>query len=409
MPKFHYQALNAAGQAETGQVEADTAQEVFAQLDARGLSVQSISVTGASAVEGASSNETDQPVSHFLQGTLLGRGGGRAVLQAHLARVLAQSQIIAPALRAYAQEMPAGRRRRELLTVCDLLQQGDAAEAVAYLESLPEYWIPLLSAASNSGDPGLVLREFLRESQVADELRRQWWLTLAYPTTILALATVVLVALAVYVIPSFQEIYSDFGLTLPRATQRVLQASHWVASPQGMIVMAIALVLLAMLALGPRMQSSRWTGWANGLFGRLFGRSTALAQFTRFTADLMAAGLDAPQSLRIASSANRRARLRKAGWQLADKLEIGRPIAKFALPAIPETVIHALQSDLPQPSRTRLLRELSRCYADLVRNRLSWTRGMLEPIAIFIVGGVVFVVVIALFLPLVDLVNNLTG
>lgn len=409
MPTFHYQALNAAGQTETGRVEAETAQEVFAQLEARRLSVQSISIAGASNVDDEASNENGPSRLPASNRPDLGRIiGGPSVLQDHLARILSQNQIVVPALRAYAEEMPHGHNRRELITVCDLLQQGDAAQAVEHLESLPEYWIPLLSAASSSADPGLVLREFLRESQAADELRRQWWLALAYPTTVVAIATAVLVALAIYIIPSFQAIYSDFGLTLPRSTMLVLQASQWIASPVGMVVIAIAIVLLALVALGPRLQPSRSSG-VNRLFGRLFGRSTALAQFTRFTADLMAAGIDAPQSLRIASSANRRARLRKAGWQLADRLEAGAPVGKFAVPAIPETMIHALQSDLPLAARTRLLKELSRCYADRVRNTLSWTRGILEPVAIFVVGGLVVVVVLALFVPLVDLINNLVG
>jgi type IV pilus assembly protein PilC len=401
MPTFHFQALNAAGQTETGQVEAATAHDAFTQLDARGLIVQVIRVVDASGASAAT------PASPTLPGGPF--GDGPTVLQSHLARVLAQSQTIVPALRAYAEEMPAGRRRRELAAVCRLLEQGDAAAAVGSLEALPEYWIPLLSAASTSADPGLILREFLRESQAADELRRQWWLTLAYPTTILAIAAAVLVALAWYVIPAFQEIYDDFDLQLPYVTRGVLAASRWIASPPGVAVIAVAAVLLALLALGPCVQLSGWTGWANRLFGALFGRSTALAQFTRFTADLMAAGVDAPQSLRIASSANRRTRLRESGWQLANQLESGQLLAKLALPAVPATMIHALQSDLPQPSRTRLLKELSRCYADRVRNRLSWTRGVVEPIAIFAVGGLVLLVVIALFMPLVTLINGLSG
>ena len=64
---------------------------------------------------------------------------------------------------------------------------------------------------------------------------------------------------------------------------------------------------------------------------------------------------------------------------------------------------------MPEPSRVRLLKEVSGCYADRTRNRLSWTQGVVEPIAILFVGFVVGVVVLALFLPLIDLINNLAG
>ena len=59
-------------------------------------------------------------------------------------------------------------------------------------------------------------------------------------------------------------------------------------------------------------------------------------------------------------------------------------------------------------ARARLLTQLSRCHADRARIRLSLTHGVLGPIAICAVGGVVAVVVLALFLPLVDLINNLS-
>ena len=73
------------------------------------------------------------------------------------------------------------------------------------LRSLPGYWIPLLGAATASRDPGRILREFLRESQQAEDLRRQWRLTLAYPLLLLILAAVVIVAFSFLVIPIFRD------------------------------------------------------------------------------------------------------------------------------------------------------------------------------------------------------------
>ena len=73
------------------------------------------------------------------------------------------------------------------------------------------------------------------------------------------------------------------------------------------------------------------------------------------------------------------------------------------------TVHYALAADMPTSARVHLLKEVSSCYADRTRNRLSWTRGIIEPIAISAVGLVVGFVVLALYVPLIDLINNLAS
>jgi type II secretory pathway component PulF len=60
-------------------------------------------------------------------------------------------------------------------------------------------------------------------------------------------------------------------------------------------------------------------------------------------------------------------------------------------------------------SRIRLLREISACHAERGRLRLSWASGIIEPITICIVGIVVGLTVLALFLPLVKLIEGLTA
>ena len=95
------------------------------------------------------------------------------MLRAHMATILERGRAIAPALSAYAEEMPAGWQRRQLIGVCRVLERGDPDEAAAALSELPECWIPLLSAATSSSDLGHVLHEFLTESRRTDDLRQK--------------------------------------------------------------------------------------------------------------------------------------------------------------------------------------------------------------------------------------------
>src|SRR5262245_26710859 len=146
MPTFHYEALNAERQPVSGQLEADAVQDAVLQLESRGLKVQSIGLvplaqTPPAKAAPAASRSVGKPVeSEFLR--------------THLTTVLERGKSLIPALRALANEVGSGARRRELNTLIQILEEGDANEAEKAFAQLPEYWIPLLSAALSSNDPG---------------------------------------------------------------------------------------------------------------------------------------------------------------------------------------------------------------------------------------------------------------
>jgi type II secretory pathway component PulF len=335
-------------------------------------------------------------------------GAEQAVLQSHMAKVLEQGRVIAPALRAYAEEMPRGRQRRQLLAVCQVLESGEAADTATALRSLPDYWIPLLSAATSSNDPGRALRDFLAESRQTDELRRQRWLSFAYPFLVLCVAVVVLAILSVFIVPVFRDIFDDFDLQLPGLTIFVLTVSQWLARG------GIALIALSMVAIGLLLFNAQrafpwsFSSWLGDRFPAPFGRRDATARFARFTADLLDAGLSVPDALRIAGYSMNRRRLRTAAWQMADDLAEDGGANSAGSQMLSPAVVHALCTPMSAGSRIRLLRELSACDAQRMRMRLSWTTGIIEPVTICVVGIIVGLTVLALFLPLVKLIEGLT-
>jgi type II secretory pathway component PulF len=401
MPTFHYQALNNAQSLVTGELTADSVAQAVAELQASGLTVQSIglvaSVASSAAKETAPGIVTKLPDSQAEQ----------AALRAHMTRVLEQGKLIAPALAAYAEEMPVGRRRRQLQTVIDVLERGDATQAADDLALLPDYWIPLLSAASSSRDPGRLLREFIDESRRSDELRHQWWLTLAYPIFIALMAIAVGTALSFLVVPIFSSIFRGFDLELPALTRIVVALACWIATG-GLLMAALICAAIGLVI---------WVGWRSlpaairsSLADRInwpFGRTTAIARFARFTADLLEGGLSLPDALRIAAHATRKSALRATARQLVNETSAGAAQRQEPRP-LTAALLYAVRADIATPARVHLLREISNCHAARARFRLSWTRGFIEPLSICVVGVLVGVIVIAMFLPLLKLIEGLS-
>ena len=412
MPRFRYHALNTDGQPVMGDVDADGVQDAVAQLQADGLTVQSIglapsdstSPSGEPPAPGLSTaRQTDQTPQQ-------GESVERAVLRSHMATILERGRAIAPGLAAYAQEMPAGWQRRQLLAVCRILERGDATEAAAALSELPECWIPLLSAATSSSDLGQVLREFLTESRRTDDLRQKWWLTIAYPLILLGLVTVVMTALSIFVIPEFRQIFAEFKMALPDVTVWVLDVASFL-STWGVLFIVLLAVLFALLVLkANRLLPEAAFAWLGDRFRPPFGRRTAVARFARFMADLLEAGVSVPDALRVAGFTASQPRMRRAAWRLANDIESRGEFSQRAYHrALTATVAYALATDTPPTSRVRLLREISDCQAERVRVGLSWTTGIVEPLAICAVGFAVGLTVLALFIPLVKLVEGLSN
>jgi type IV pilus assembly protein PilC len=402
MPSFHYQALNAEQSLVTGELLADSVAQAVSELQATGLTVQSIGLVSTVASPAA------KEIAPEIATELPDRQVEQAALRAHMARVLEQGKRIAPALAAYAEEMPRGRRRRQLQTVIGVLQRGDATQAAAALALLPDYWIPLLSAASSSRDPGRVLHEFIDESRRSDELRHQWWLTLAYPMFIAAMAIAVCTALSFLVVPIFSSIFGDFDLELPTLTRTVVALADWIVSG-GLLMAALICTAIGLII---------WVVWRSlpaakrsSLADRInwpFGRRTAVARFARFTADLLEGGLGLPESIRIAGHTTHKSALRATASQLAPETSAGR--AQRPEPhALTAALLYALRADIATPARIHLLREISNCHAAKARFRLSWTRGCIEPLSICVVGALVGVIVLAIFLPLFKLIEGLSS
>jgi type II secretory pathway component PulF len=306
--------------------------------------------------------------------------------------------------------MPAGRQRRELQEVCRVLAGGNAAEAIAALSELPEYWIPMLSAATSSTDAGHVLQEFLTESRQVDDLRHQWWLTLAYPVVLLSLATIVMLALSIFVVPEFGEIFDDFGLELPGLTKLIIATASALSSWTGVIVAVMLVALLLVVLYANRLLPGSWLAWFGDRLRLPFGRRATIARLARFLADLLESGVSLPDSLRIAGYCINRRRVRRAAWQLANEVETAevsnRRVDQGHLSA---AVTHVLTTDMTTAARVRLLREISDCNAERVRSGLSWASGLVEPFAICLVGFVIGIIVLGLYLPLVKLVEGLSG
>jgi type II secretory pathway component PulF len=389
--RFQYHALDEQEQAVTGEIAAATVQQAVEQLESRGWVLQSIALVEPAATADVTEDaETD-------------------ALQAQWQRALKHGQPMLPALRAFVEEFSSRRDLRHLNNMIDVIERQDAKAAHEAMLLQPGYWIPLFSALAQSSDPESVLHQFLAVSRRTEDSWWQWWLAWAYPLATLGLGLLFAVAFAFWIVPDYYAIYRSFNMDVPLSTLVVFHVSHAITS--GLLLM----IAMALLATGGVLWTLSWLlpvqwrdAWGNR-FGLPTRRLVAQSQLSRYVADLLEADLTVPLAIKAASAAVYVPRLRRAADKLAQQLSASEPVSinEYWRP-LSASLVHALQAEMPAAARIGLLRELTVCRADQVRQRRLRTHFIMGPLAIGFVGLVVIVTVLGLFLPLVSPIGLLT-
>lgn len=312
-----------------------------------------------------------------------------AALGPWIGRALEVGGGIIPALRALGAEL-SPRRRAAWDELCETLATGDTSRASRALEHDPDTWIPLLTAAAPGATTGDGVSEaaFLARAVdvvVTEDTKSRWWLPLVYPFLVTLMALTVTSFLAVLVVPEFEKILGDFGMRLPLMTEALLGFSHFLREGWGVLLAAAAVATALWLTAG-----RWWPSWLR-LPGSRFAQS---GRFARFAADLLAAGVPQPVALAVAA----RAVDPQAAMAAADQ----QPRWLSA------TVRHALDGNMPAATRVRLLDRIATCHALRLAASRSWISWCLGPVAVFVTGLLVFLMILALFAPLINLVSVLS-
>ncbi len=403
MQHFSYQAVDRDGLTIRAGIDADDVQQAVSKLQEQGLTLQSISLTSKQPPTGK------RPQSSTAANHVEVSSPEQQALRSHVSVILERGKIFTPALCACIDELPPSTRRRQLLEICNVVERGKPDEAVAALIELPEYWIPLLAATANSRTAGDSLQDFLSEVRLTEEVRHKWWLVLAYPFILAAVTLAILTLLSIFIIPAFKSIFAEFDLQLPWLTKAVLDTSVILSKWGAWVLGALGIVPILIFLRANRVLPASIVSRAFEKLPFPLRRRTSLARLSRFTADLLTSGEDLPKAIRIAAYTATQPKVKHVSWELANDLESTGCFSqtKYQGP-LSASITQALSSNVSSTARPHLLRTISSSHEDQIRSSLNWRTGLIEPIAICLIGGAVALTVLGLFIPLMKLCEGLT-
>src|SRR6266404_4042498 len=405
MAEFICRLGTPAGEIVTRTVEAAAASEVRSRLEREGFKVFAVTPPKG---EGVSSL------------TLIGGTGSRTRVKANdfllfnqqLAALLRAGIPILQAISMLRRRATSVRLRAVLEEVEEAIRGGSAlSQAFAAQGSIfPRIYTASILAGERSGALDEVLSRYVTYMRRSVALRRKIRGALAYPTFLLLASLGMVIFLTVYVVPRMSELFAGFGGKLPVVTQIVLGISGWLTGNVFWLAPTIIVGSVALL-IWSRTPQGRLTIDALMLKIPLAGKllvQLAVAQASRSLATLLAGGITLVESWEIAAESITNLELRRRSSAILPLIREGQSFTESLEAAgwLPELAIDMIGIGERSGSLREMLDEVATFYDAEGEVRLEQLTTTLEPAILVVMGGIVVVILLAIYLPIIESISS---
>jgi type II secretory pathway component PulF len=319
-------------------------------------------------------------------------------------------------LQELAQEMGRGQLRHVTEAIARDLREGISLPDALARQSgrVPPYYANLVTAGIQTGRLPEVLTTLTAYARTISSTRTLVIDSLIYPGVVLALGMALFSTLALLILPQFDKIFKEFGLALPLMTQFVLFFGRnpfetlFLPAAVFAVVVAVAWVAVRFTAKG------KWVFARLIYFVPLVGtviRAARLEAFCDLLGMLIEYELPLPMAVRLAGAASSDPIMAARAVEIEERLKQGMPLADAfrGQGLVPEWVAWLASSGEQRGDLAAALRSIGTIYRRQVESRSVILRTILPPFVVIITAGLlVGFFAIALFLPLIKLMEGLS-
>ncbi len=427
MAKYEYIALDARGQESRGVVEASNPNEAVGQLRQSGYFPTSVVEEG----KGAPANKQAKKAQKAMKAATSPKGKGGAVL---FAKKTVSTKVLMIFTRQLATLIDAGlpllrgltvlaKQEKDLVLKNTINSLADAVQGGStFSESMAQHprifnklYINMVKAGELGGVLELVLNRLAEFQEKAQKIKNKVVAAMAYPVIVLIIAIAIMLFLLAFIVPKFEQIFKDMlgGKPLPALTQFVIGASNtvkgnWISIIGVIFVVVVCYKLIARSA-GGRVLLDR-IFLKLPLFGDL-QRKNSISRFSRTLGTLVTSGVPILQALNITRDTAGNAIISEAISKVHDAVKEGESIVAplEASGVFPPMVISMVDVGEETGQLPEMLLKIAEVYDDEVDNAVEGLTSLLEPIMIVLLALIVGTIVIALFMPLISIIQNMNA
>jgi type IV pilus assembly protein PilC len=405
VPNFAYVAKARTGEETAGFQNGASVDAVIGTLHERGLVVLHIS------------EDRTQASSGRMTGGLLRLGLKRvgvrdlALFTRQFATIIESGIPIVRGIRGIASDFSHGVLRRGLDDVADRIERGERiSDALsAHPEAFNGMYVSMVRAGERAGTMDRILEQLAVYQEKVEAIRTKVRSAMSYPIFVLAFALLSTVFLLYRIVPTFTNIYAEYGQKLPKLTVIVMTVSNAIRDHVVLIGSAAVSVAILLILFG-RTRSGRRAFDALALRAPIFGpivQKTVMSRFSRTLGILLQTGLPILEALELVKGAVGNAVVAGSIDDVKMRIASGQGMTQSfrATRRFPELVLQMMATGEESGQVDALLLKTSDFYDRQVEAAVHSLTSLIEPIMIVLVGAMIGVIVVSMFLPIFNFGN----
>ncbi len=406
MPAFEYSALDDVGRQKKGVIEGDSPKSARQQLRSQGLTPLDINPV-------SQKDRSNNKRAFFAFGKRMSTSE-LALFTRQLATLLQAGTPLEEALRTSAKQSEKPHVTRTILGVRSKVTEGHSLESGLgeFPATFPDLYRATVAAGEKSGHLDPVLERLADYTESRQEMQQSVTTALVYPIILLIICIAVVVGLLTYVVPQVVEVFADLGNELPLPTKILLATSDFLRATWWYWIVAIVGGIFAFNYL---MKSHSFKSKVHALqlrlpiMGKLI-RGLNTSRFARTLSILTASGVPVLEALRISSQVVPNLPMKKAVNDAAINVREGASIHSSLETSrhFPPMTLHLIASGEATGKLEAMLERAAMQQERELKTIISATLSLFEPLMIVFMGGLVFMIVLAIMLPLFEM-NQLVG
>jgi len=420
MAKFKYTAIDANGKQKTGTVEAASQDEASSKLSASGLMPTKIVNAGSSATNKATSAKGGKKSKKSKKSGGFGRiikGEDLTTFTRQMATLLDAGLPLLRALEVMIRQEKNARFQGVLEQIADQVKSGNSfSDGLAqHPKIFDRLFVNMVRAGEAGGVLDVVLSRLAGFMEKALKTKKKVKAAMVYPIVVVGVAVTIVALLMVVVVPKFQTIFDDMleGAALPGPTQVVVGVSNFMREN---IILTVVILVVGFIGTKFFLRTpfgSKMFNWLSINIPKVgdLVRKVNIARITRTFGTLLSSGVPILQSITITKDITGNQFYENALNRIHDAVRDGEslaaPMARESV--FPNMVTSMVDVGEETGELSEMLNRVADNYDEDVDNAVAGITSIIEPVMIVFLAVVVGFIVIALFLPIVEIIKQLTG
>jgi type IV pilus assembly protein PilC len=414
MPTYKFEAMDTAGSEVKDSVDAlseDEAQQKIRQMG--------YFVTKITEVAGGKKKGKGKQAGKKRKSKTFTIGGVSSKLLCTFTRQFSTLQDaglpVLRSLKILENQMKPGVLKNALIDVVDDVESGSTlSEAFSkHPKCFDRLYVNMVKAGEAGGALEVILKRLADFKEKSQSLKRKVIGAMVYPIVVILVAVGILCFIMIYIIPKFKSIFKDFGFKLPWLTEKLISVSDWFATywyvlPLFPLTWWLLLKLIRLSRAGNYALDRIWL-WVP-IMGNIIEK-TVVARTMRTLGTLISSGVPILEALSIVRETSNNAVFERMYTRVYESIRegdtISQPLKQSRL--VDDMVVNMVDVGEETGDLDTMLYKIADVYDEEVNVLVSSMISLLEPLMIVVLGLIVGTIVIALFMPLLKLLEGLTA